>query len=828
MVDTVGIGEFRFDRIVVRGDLRQLLVDGQPAKVGARAFDLLCALIERRDRVVGKNELLETVWPDLVVEENNLQVHISALRKLLGPSAIATVPGRGYRFTGQGAQAAPAPSAAAPAAPPPPAPPTLPTLFGRTQDLSRLLDLAANHRLVTLVGAGGVGKTRLAQAALHALRPAHADGIEQVEFAGIADPGLVLGTAARILGVAMPAKADAAYLATRLTDRRAVLLLDNCEHLVQAIAELASALLQGAPHLRLLATSQLPLRLADEQVQRLEPLDVGADGALALFEARTRAVQPWFKLDATNQADVADICRRLDGIPLAIELAAARVPLLGVDGLRQRLDQRFRLLTASPRDAPARQQTLHAALAWSHGLLEADEQRVFRRLGRFMGGFGLAAVQAVAADDGEDEWSVLDTLGALVDKSLVIADPDPTPRYRLLESTRAFALEQLEAAGESRTVARRHAQALIDQMDPFLGTWVQGQLRSDTVLPPLLRELDNLRAAVAWADGPQGDAELLVGLMGNSWWLWKPAGVAPEGLRWCERAVERLQPTMPKLAQARLLYGFGSESHQHAAERELDALRRSARLYRELGDGHGEHLALVLLSHKLVWHNDLDGAARAIDEAEALWDDRWPETMHCGLLTAHTYVLEASGRPAEGQPLMEELVALMRRHGDARQLDFALMQLAESLFVQGKVEPAIALRREVVERIGERPADYAAANLGNLGAALTRLGDTEAALAAARQALPGLRRADRVATFLDHFALLASLRGRHRAAARAVGCADACQRLTGFVRELSEQQAHESVLARLRDALPADEIEALKREGALLGPAAAADLALGD
>lgn len=202
--------------------------------------------------------------------------------------------------------------------------------------------------------------------------------------------------------------------------------------------------------------------------------------------------------------------------------------------------------------------------------------------------------------------------------------------------------------------------------------------------------------------------------------------------------------------------------------------------------------------------------------------------MRCGLLTAHTYVLEASGRPAEGQPLMEELVALMRRHGDARQLDFALMQLAESLFVQGKVEPAIALRREVVERIGERPADYAAANLGNLGAALTCLGDTEAALAAARQALPGLRRADRVATFLDHFALLACLRGRHRAAARAVGCADACQRLTGFVRELSEQQAHESVLARLRDALPADEIEALKREGALLGPAAAADLALGD
>lgn len=828
MVDTVGIGEFRFDRIVVRSDLRQLLVDGQPAKVGARAFDLLCALIERRDRVVGKNELLETVWPDLVVEENNLQVHISALRKLLGPSAIATVPGRGYRFTGQGAQAAPAPSTAAPAAPPPAAPPALPTLFGRTQDLSRLLDLAANHRLVTLVGAGGVGKTRLAQAALHALRPAHADGIEQVEFAGIADPALVPGTAARILGVAMPAKADAAYLATRLTDRRAVLLLDNCEHLVQAIAELASALLQGAPHLRLLATSQLPLRLADEQVQRLEPLDVGADGALALFEARTRAVQPWFKLDATNQADVADICRRLDGIPLAIELAAARVPLLGVDGLRQRLDQRFRLLTASPRDAPARQQTLHAALAWSHGLLEADEQRVFRRLGRFMGGFGLAAVQAVAADDGEDEWSVLDTLGALVDKSLVIADPDPTPRYRLLESTRAFALEQLEAAGESRTVARRHAQALIDQMDPFLGAWVQGQLRSDTVLPPLLRELDNLRAAVAWADGPQGDAELLVSLMGNSWWLWKPAGVAPEGLRWCERAVERLQPTMPKLAQARLLYGFGSESHQHAAERELDALRRSARLYRELGDGHGEHLALVLLSHKLVWHNDLDGAARAIDEAEALWDDRWPETMRCGLLTAHTYVLEASGRPAEGQPLMEELVALMRRHGDARQLDFALMQLAESLFVQGKVEPAIALRREVVERIGERPADYAAANLGNLGAALTRLGDTEAALAAARQALPGLRRADRVATFLDHFALLACLRGRHRAAARAVGCADACQRLTGFVRELSEQQAHETVLARLRDALPADELETLKREGALLGPAAAADLALGD
>ena len=246
-------------------------------------------------------------------------------------------------------------------------------------------------------------------------------------------------------------------------------MLDNCEHLVGAAAVLVAALRRIAPRVAMLATSQEPLRIEGEQLYRLSPLAVPAEaqrahagefGAVALFVARVQALAPRFALATDTVDDVVEVCRRLDGIPLALELAAARVPLLGVTGVRARLDDSLRLLSSGARDAPPRQQTLRAALAWSHQLLTPEEQCVFRRLGVFAGSFALEFAQQALADDSLDAWTVLDHLGSLVDKSLVIAEGAAVPRYRLLETARAFALEQLDAAGEAEALRARHAAAL--------------------------------------------------------------------------------------------------------------------------------------------------------------------------------------------------------------------------------------------------------------------------------------------------------------------------------------------------------------------------------
>ena len=258
-----------------------------------------------------------------------------------------------------------------------------------------------------------------------------------------------------------------------LASRNLLLVLDNCEHLADDIAALVDLLRARAPNVRLLVTSQESLKCRDEQVYRLGALAVPASaqledaaqfGAVALFVERAHAVDSRFRLADDNVAVVVDICRRLDGIPLAIELAAARVPLLGVHGLHARLNQMFNVLTGGTRMKLRRHQTLRAALDWSHGLLSADEQTVFRRLGVFAGGFTLELAQQVVSDERIDQWLVLDLLGHLIDKSLVIADGEAEPRYRLLETTRAFALEQLAAAGESEAMLRRHAQVICELM----------------------------------------------------------------------------------------------------------------------------------------------------------------------------------------------------------------------------------------------------------------------------------------------------------------------------------------------------------------------------
>ena len=347
-------------------------VGGKPAALGARAFDLLLALYERRDRVVPKNELLDLVWPGLVVEENNLQVQVSSLRKVLGPAAIATIPGRGYRFTSPGealarGRAATSTKAAAAADAVENADvladdalrgnlPASPPMVGRDVDLAAVAALLQRHPVVSIVGAGGIGKTRLALAVAHACALATPEGRWWVELAPLADAAQAPSTIAGALGLQLAGgRPPAEALVAMLARHRALIVLDNCEH-------------------------------------------------------------------------VAD----------------ARVPMLGVHGLLARLDRMFNVLTGASRMRLRRHQTLRAALEWSCGLLTEDERAVFRRLGVFSGGFTLALAQGVAADERIDGWQVLDLLSQLIEKSLVLAEGEGEPRYRLLEPTRCCALARSE------------------------------------------------------------------------------------------------------------------------------------------------------------------------------------------------------------------------------------------------------------------------------------------------------------------------------------------------------------------------------------------------
>jgi predicted ATPase/DNA-binding winged helix-turn-helix (wHTH) protein len=841
----------RFGRAEVRPSERQLLIDGRPVGLGARAFDLLVALVERRDRIVAKNELLDCVWPGLVVEENNLQVHISSLRKALGPQAIATIPGRGYRFTAaldgdavsQPDGPAPRPLSVPEAADAHAAllsnlPAELPPLYGRAEDLPALRALIDSHKLVTVAGAGGIGKTALAQALAHRLRGSFDDGVWLVELAPVADASLVATTMAGVLHVELGAEAQIETLAKALSASRMLIVLDNCEHLLHAVAELAAALHRAAPNVRLLVTSQEPLKVAQEHVYRLGALALPAEagvesarqaGAVALFEARAQAADPRFALTEHNIAAVVDICRHLDGIALAIELAAARVPLLGVEGLRARLDERFSVLKGGARLALPRHQTLRAALDWIHGLLMQDEQTVFRRLGVFAGSFGLESAQHVARDDSIDEWAVLDRLGGLVDKSLVVAETGEAPRYRLLETSRAFAMEKMQQADETDAVRRSHAEAMLAVFE--------GSLEEEYVLPTQARlerylpDLDNARAALDWSAGASGDAELQIALTGAIAWVWVSAGLRPEGMRRTRSAMARIAPsTAPHLA-ARLLGSWSRLAHPEAGPEELAADARAVELYRTLGDRRALFTALCFQSRVQSNCRRTEEAEVALDEAEQSFESTWPPALRIPLLIGRSQLFMRQGRFEEGMGVEQELLQLAIALNDKRLTVYVLILLEQTVASLGRWEESVALGRDMAERIqGDRSLRSGIENIvfSNLSASLTALGEIDQALEMARRAYPAVEQAGRVMELLDPYGLLAFKRGRIGDAARMLGRADMRYATSNVPRYPVEQRLHDMLVLELQDAMPPDELSRLMKEGEALSDEIAVRLALRD
>ena len=510
---------YRFGRFQVLPERRSVLVDGRPASLGARAFDMLVALIERRDRVVGGNELFDLIWPGLVVEENNLRQQVAALRRLLGVEAIVTVAGRGYRFALRvddeqpNAPDASRSDAAAPggcAGVPNNLPLNLPALIGREAALETVVNLLARTRLLTLVGAGGVGKTRLALEVADTLRSVYKDGVWFVELAPVADPAFVPRTVASALGVhEEPGRPLHDTLLDILRRRELLIVLDNCEHVVEACARWAEEVMHASAGTRTLATSREALGIAGETAWRVPSLrtaDPNANpaeeelmgyAATQMFVQRAVAASPTFCLSQANAAAVASICHQLDGIPLALELAAARLKAMRVEQVAERLRDRFTLLTRGSRTALQRHQTLRSLIDWSHELLSEPERVLMRRVSVFAGGWTLEAAEAVCSGDGLATEEVLDLLTHLVEKSLVGLDDqsdrtalpdardDPPVRAREAarlparptQCVRATSGHLVDFAESIRTAADRRRRGVAMAMSGPMPNWTTSALR---------------------------------------------------------------------------------------------------------------------------------------------------------------------------------------------------------------------------------------------------------------------------------------------------------------------------------------------------------------
>ena len=855
---------YRFGSVEIRPDERLLLVADEPVKLGSRAFDVLLALIHLRERVVPKNELLDLVWPGLVLEENNLPTQISSLRKLLGPQAIQTIPGRGYRFVAKlkglhedlSPQPEPAPTTVAPAvaqatapsaaasAPCPEfktnLPEALPQLFGREDDVAALGTLIAQQRLISIVAPGGMGKTLLALHLLHERRRGFEHGVCWVELAGLSDPQLVTGTIASALGIQTGTGDALMGLVSALKGVTVMVALDNAEHLIDEVARVVQALIDGVPQLKLLVTSQVPLKCAKERVYRLGALAVPDTvvpveealtfGAIALFVECAQAADRHFKLTPGNVATVIEICRHLDGMALAIELAAARVPLLGVTKLATTLNERLRVLTGGLRTAPQRHKTLRAALEWSHALLNPTEQAVFRRLGVFAGSFGLGMAQQVVAGETIepplDEWAVLDVLGALVDRSLVMVDAGEPPRYRLLESPRAYALEQLAAASEEAEWRRRHAHSVLKHFTAVNVDCWGGRIGVDDAIAMLEPDLDNVRETLTWALA--NDAQTAVAA-GPAMELVLTYARRGELLNVWEATAKLITDTMPASLRADWAAGCARFWTAERPARAGQWARMAIDLYQRIGDPIGKYQGLASLC---ISETSLASGLQhqLLQELTALEDSNWPPWVRYRGASAEFFLGITSCNFASAKMSLQRGVVLAARAGSSSAVLQTMGNLADTALAAGDVDEAVRTGIEVERQASNsiRDRHSLASSRVNLTGALLAQGSVAEARVMAKAAWPLAKEFLRLDWLADNAALLAALEGRARAAAKLCGFADAIYSTEGgAVRQVNEARAAERAKGIACEAIGDSEFERLKAEGARLSAEAAESLAFG-
>jgi len=807
---------------------------GKPVALGARGVAVLTALVGRADEYVPKAAIMDAAWPGRVVEEANLAVQISAIRRALavvpgGEGWIETLARRGYRFVGPLVAIARRQSEL-------PAsdigertnlPQAITSFVGRDEDLAAVSALIDRNRLITITGAGGIGKTRLAQQLLHQRREAFEHGVAWIDLSGLSDSALVTSAIANAVGLQIGNGDPLQGLVYVLKPLSILLALDNAEHVIDEVAKVVQVLTSGTRHLRFLVTTQVPLKLAGEQIFRLGPLTFPAPGvapeeamnfgAIELFVERASAADHNFVLTGQNVSAVIDICRHLDGLALAIEMAAARVSLLGVAQVAASLGERLRVLVDGSRCAPPRQQTLRAALEWSHALLDPAEQTVFRRLGVFSGGFSLAMARRVVPDEGGhsslDDWAVVDALGALVDRSLVVVDASEPPRYQLLESPRAYALELLVAAGERDAWRDRLAHALLARFERVHADCFDGRVGLDETLAILEPDLDNARDALAWllAHNPQEAVALA-----NPLSLCLTSARRQEQRRLWEVTGEQMSDDCPALLRA--TWALGS-SNFWRGEKPASA-RRWAHVaidtYRQVGDRARLYRSLYALARFDMADASVE-QRRSLAEMQVLEDPTWPAAVRkCGA-DAELFVHEIDGEFEAAMAARQRVLVLAQEAGDSAAAAEARISLPDMELSMGRMNDAVRHGAELVAQLREtRDQESLGYAYLNLFEAWLAKGAAPQAREVAEKGWPLAVQFSRQFVWADILALLAALERRPRCAARLLGYGDTAYAANSATRQVNEARASASAALLAREQLGEAEFDRLKVAGTRL------------
>jgi predicted ATPase/DNA-binding XRE family transcriptional regulator len=716
-------------------------------------------------------------------------------------------------------------------------PTRLTTFVGRDNEIAEIEALLKLHRLVTITGSGGVGKTRVAVEVSRRLQSDEQREIRFVDLSAVSDGAFVAGTIATTLGVGLgQADNPLPSLAAQLKARRLLLVLDNCEHVIEDSAAATSAILRACPDVVILATSRDRLSIEGECSYRMPSLFVPeqtpatAEAAsqypsFRLFVDRALAGDPHFVLTTDRLAAVAEICRRLEGIPLAIELAVTRLPALGLNALVKRLGEPFHA-PRGVRDLPHRQQTMHATIAWSYALLSATEQMFLRRLSIFRGGLTLEAAEDACADESIAARSVSDLLSSLVDKSLLEATRiGEESRYRMLDSVHFFASEKLIETGEFTAMARAHAQWMATLAERARETWRESSTGS--YVAEFAPEIDNARSALDWVlnDGTDEDALLAALIVGGLRLLWVILGDNRECLRWAEAALKRIDPERHPLIAARLMRAYAQLVTGPAR---LPAARRAILVFERLGDRSGLPALYWQIAEELAMSGAFAEAEESIARAIELADELgWQRSRaYVPLLRMRGVTRYYAGRFSDARLDLAKSAALEHALGD-RDVSARLRWQAYLEFADGFVEKA----EELLESCTNPDLPHATNPINGLDElAATRLvrGKIDAAEATARTALE-ISRSDEPRDTLgpiQHLATVAALRGRPHTAARLLGFVNAKMSEMQRVRTHFHCAGHDILVASLRKQLSADAIEKLVSEGSALDLDRAADEAL--
>lgn len=694
-------------------------------------------------------------------------------------------------------------------------PARLTSFVGREREVPEIAALLREHRLVTLSGAGGIGKTRCATQVGADLLDGSGDGVWVVELAPVLDPTLVESTVARTLGVqSSGGRPILETLLEYLKERRLLLILDNCEHLIAAARTCAAAILRACPSVRVLATSREALNIAGERLYRMPSL--APPQAVVLFADRARACDAAFVLDERSEHAVEEICSRLDGIPLAIELAAARVNVLAPSEIARRLDRRFRLLAGGDRSALPRHQALRATIDWSYDLLDERARTVFRRLAVFAGGWTLEAAVNICADDVIDEWSVIEDLGSLVDKSLVISDPSTAlRRYAMLSSIREYGLERLTESGEANAIAEKHARlyaSFVRDLQPLVADLEDVEWRRR-----VSAELDNARAVIERTIFERHDPQVGFALLAELEWP-ELVTTPQEALRWYEAAAALAESFPDALVRSRLLrhcvhlqwlLGFPLAEHEATALRALDAARAT---------NDSDEIARALGNVGACYRSGarFDEADRVLSEAFGSPQLLSRVTKNAVLRTWAVADLQRGAIDVARQRFTE--VARLERPGSESHAS-ALLNLGELEFALGNVEAAREAARGAKHTYAQLHSAYMVLLVSNLAGYALAAGDLDDAQVQLREAHASLKTFGHgcLLAVLEHNALLGVLVGSHERAALLAGFTQARYAAVGKVREVTEQRAYERLTALLEQVYAAGELERRLSEGAVLG-----------